>query len=65
MVDIDFKGTSKASGFGINVPPAYTRAYSAFAVKCIVAPEIPNNAGSKKLQAPMVEQNNHFYHGHN
>ena len=45
-VDIDFKGTSKASGFGINVPPAYTRAYSAFAVKCIVAPEIPNNAGS-------------------
>ena len=28
------------------MPPAYTRAYSAFAVKCIVAPEIPNNAGS-------------------
>jgi N-methylhydantoinase B len=45
-VDIDFKGTSPASGFGINVPPAYTRAYSAFAVKCIAAPEIPNNAGS-------------------
>ena len=31
---------------GINVPPAYCRAYSCFGIKCVVAPEIPNNWAS-------------------
>ena len=28
------------------MPPAYCRAYSCFGIKCVVAPEIPNNWAS-------------------
>ncbi len=45
-VSVDFTGTSGLSGRGINVPAAYTRAYSCFGIKCVVAPEIPNNWAS-------------------
>jgi N-methylhydantoinase B len=45
-VHIDYDGTSAASGFGINVVFNYCLAYTAFGVKCLVAPEVPNNAGS-------------------
>jgi N-methylhydantoinase B/oxoprolinase/acetone carboxylase alpha subunit len=42
----DFAGTSGPSPFGVNVPEVYTRAYACFALKCTIAPEVPNNAGS-------------------
>lgn len=45
-VDLDFSGTSAAVARGINVPKNYTDAYSSFGVRCIIGPEIPNNAGS-------------------
>ncbi len=45
-VFVDFDGTSPVSSRGINVPLAYTRAYASFGVRCVVGPEIPNNAGS-------------------
>jgi N-methylhydantoinase B len=45
-VHVDYTGTSPASAFGINVVLNYTLAYTAFGVKCLVAPEVPNNAGS-------------------
>lgn len=45
-IHVDFAGTSPASRFGINSPRCYTEAYTSFGVKCIVAPGIPNNAGS-------------------
>jgi N-methylhydantoinase B len=45
-IHIDFAGTSPASSRGINVVLNYTLAYTAFGVKCLVAPEVPNNAGS-------------------
>jgi N-methylhydantoinase B len=45
-IEVDFEGTSGLSGRGINVPAAYTRAYSCFGIKCVVAPEIPNNTAS-------------------
>src|SRR5580704_7022457 len=45
-IHVDFTGTSPASAFGINVVMNYTLAYTAFGVKCLVAPEVPNNAGS-------------------
>jgi len=45
-IDVDFEGTSGLSGRGINVPAAYTRAYASFGIKCVVAPEIPNNTAS-------------------
>src|SRR5205085_5617242 len=45
-IHVDFDGTSPASCFGINVVYNYCLAYTAFGVKCLVAPEVPNNAGS-------------------
>ena len=45
-ITVDFDGTSGLSGRGINVPPAYTRAYACFGIKCVVAPNIPNNTAS-------------------
>src|SRR6202050_5479307 len=45
-IEVDFAGTSGLSSRGINVPPAYCRAYSAFGVKVVVAPEIPSNWAS-------------------
>jgi N-methylhydantoinase B len=45
-ITVNFDGSSEASRFGINVVANYSLAYTAFALKCIIAPEIPNNAGS-------------------
>jgi N-methylhydantoinase B len=45
-IHVDYEGTSPASAFGINVVFNYCLAYTAFGVKCLVAPEVPNNAGS-------------------
>ena len=45
-ITVDFAGTSGLSTRGINVPAAYTRAYAAFGIKVVVAPEIPNNTAS-------------------
>ena len=42
----DWTGTSGIDAKGINVPLVYTKAYACYALKCAVAPEIPNNAGS-------------------
>lgn len=43
---VDFEGTDPSVDRGINVPIAYTTAYSCYAVKCVVAPDVPNNEGS-------------------
>ncbi len=45
-IHVDFDGTSPASSYGINVVYNYCLAYTAFGVKCLVAPDVPNNAGS-------------------
>jgi N-methylhydantoinase B len=45
-IHVDFSGTSPASSHGINVVYNYGLAYTAFGVKCLVAPSVPNNAGS-------------------
>ena len=42
----DFAGTSGLDKKGINVPMVYTKAYACYALKCAIAPEIPNNAAS-------------------
>lgn len=42
----DFTGSSGIDPKGINVPLVYTKAYACFALKCAIAPEIPNNAAS-------------------
>jgi N-methylhydantoinase B len=43
---VDFTGSSPCSRYGINVPLNYATAYSVFGMRCIFAPEVPNNAGS-------------------
>ncbi len=48
-ITVNFDGTSPRSRFGINVPMAYTTAYTSFGLSCIVRPEVPNNAGSLAL----------------
>ena len=45
-IHVDYTGTSAASKRGINVPMAYTTAYTVFGLGCVVAARIPNNAGS-------------------
>jgi N-methylhydantoinase B len=45
-IDVDFAGSSPASGFGINVVLGYTRAYAWFAIKSALASDVPTNAGS-------------------
>lgn len=45
-VNVDFSGTDAMSPWGINVPLIYTKAYACYALKCVVAPDIPNNAAS-------------------
>jgi N-methylhydantoinase B len=45
-IECDFVGTSGLDPKGINCPMVYTKAYACYALKCAVAPEIPNNAAS-------------------
>ena len=42
----DFEGTSGLDKKGINCPLVYAKAYSCYALKCAIAPEIPNNHAS-------------------
>ena len=45
-VSCDFAGSSGLDPKGINVPMVYTKAYACYALKCAIAPDIPNNAAS-------------------
>ncbi|SOH94905.1 N-methylhydantoinase B [Monaibacterium marinum] len=45
-VNADFTGTDGASKWGINCPLIYSKAYACYAIKCVVAPDIPNNSAS-------------------
>ena len=52
---VDFTGTSGMSTYAINCPLCYTQAYTTFGINCVVAPAIPNNAGTLdavKVTAP-------------
>ncbi|MGE0425758.1 MAG: hydantoinase B/oxoprolinase family protein [Reyranellaceae bacterium] len=46
IIKVDYTGTSGISSYAINCPFCYTDAYTAFGVKCAIAPWIPNNAGT-------------------
>jgi N-methylhydantoinase B len=43
---IDYTGSSPQVRQGINVALNYTHAYTTYAVKCAVSPDVPNNEGS-------------------
>ena len=54
-IHVDYTGTSGMSAYAINCPICYTEAYTTFGVNCVVAPHVPNNAGSLaavKVTAP-------------
>ncbi len=54
-IHVDYTGTSGMSTYAINCPICYTEAYTTFGVNCVVAPHVPNNAGSLeavKVTAP-------------
>ncbi len=48
VIKIDFDGTDPPSKWGINCPINYARAYASFAMKCVLAPDVPNNYASLK-----------------
>lgn len=43
---IDYAGSSPQVRWGINVPLCYSASYSVYALKCALAPGVPNNAGT-------------------
>ena len=43
---VDFAGTDPCARKGINVPLNYATAYTVFALRCVIGPDIPNNDGS-------------------
>jgi N-methylhydantoinase B/oxoprolinase/acetone carboxylase alpha subunit len=45
-IALDLGGELAPHPRGVNVPFCYTEAYAAFGVRCIVGPDIPNNAAS-------------------
>jgi N-methylhydantoinase B len=54
-IHVDYTGTSGMSSYAINCPLNYTEAYTTFGINCVVAPTIPNNAGTLdavKVTAP-------------
>lgn len=54
-ITVDFDGSSLQTDTGINVVKNYTHAYSTFAIRSSLNPDLPNNAGSLapiKVEAP-------------
>jgi N-methylhydantoinase B len=45
-IHVDYTGTSGMSSYAINCPICYTEAYTTFGVNCVIAPHVPNNAGT-------------------
>jgi N-methylhydantoinase B len=45
-VTVDYSGSSPQAARGMNVVLNYTAAYTVYALKCAIAPEMPNNEGS-------------------
>lgn len=44
-VQVDYTGTSEQADRGLNVVPNYTYAFTTYALKCILAPQLLNNEG--------------------
>lgn len=45
-IDVDYTGSSSQSKHGVNVVLNYTRAYTSFAVKAALSPDVPHNEGA-------------------
>src|SRR5262249_33115580 len=51
-IHVDYAGTSGVARRGINVPIAYTTAYTCFGLACVVAAGVPHNARSLLPRPP-------------
>ena len=56
-VSIDFAGTDGCVRAALNVPFCYTRAWAAYAIKCLTCPETPNNEGQVRPLTIMAPEN--------
>lgn len=45
-IDVDYAGSSPQSKHGVNVVLNYTRAYTSFAIKAALSPDVPHNEGA-------------------
>lgn len=45
-IEVDYAGSSDQVPWGINVPLCYTASYTTYALKCSLAPSVPNNEGT-------------------
>lgn len=45
-IEVDYAGTSGPHSLGINAVLNYTYAYTAYPIKCVFSPEVPNNEGA-------------------
>ena len=64
LVTVDYSGSSDQIPAALNVAWCYTFAFTAYALKCILDPESPNNDGSQKaikLLAPEGSIVNHVW----
>ncbi|MBV8354148.1 MAG: hydantoinase B/oxoprolinase family protein, partial [Candidatus Eremiobacteraeota bacterium] len=46
QLEVDFEGSSPQSSLGINSTLVYTNVWCKYIVKCLVAPDLPNNEGT-------------------
>ena len=54
-IEVDYTGSSAMVRHNFNVPFCYTLAYTSYALGCIVARDIPNNAGSLEPRRVVAE----------
>ncbi len=54
-INVDYTGTSGMVRHNFNVPLCYTLAYTSYALGCILARDIPNNAGSLEPRTVTAE----------
>ena len=62
--EVDYAGSSEQIPAALNVAWCYTFAFTAYALKCVLDPESPNNAGSQRafrIAAPEGSILNHRY----
>jgi N-methylhydantoinase B len=55
-INVDYTGTSKMVRHNFNVPLCYTLAYTTYALGCVLARDIPNNAGSLEPRTVTAEE---------
>jgi N-methylhydantoinase B len=59
-LEVDFGGSSDATRSGVNSYLTYTRAYAYHAVKCVIAPQLPQNTGCMRPVVVVAPEGSFF-----